>query len=121
MCVVVVGGVGEGGAGRRERANERGGGAWGQSARRNAALHAMRQVMHHAALYAAHHVPPEAVRVGEALRVCALLLLDERPQLLGHHLRRLVHLARVRVSIRVRVRVRVRATICAALCIYGGG
>ena len=54
----------------------------------------MHQVMHHAAPYATHHVPPEAVRVGEALRVCALLLLDEHTQLLGHHLRRLVHLAR---------------------------
>ena len=39
--------------------------------------------MHHAAPYATHHVPPEAVRVGEALRVCALLLLDEVSQALN--------------------------------------
>ena len=82
---------------------ERGGGSKGSGEERhtrnaqgsapgNDVPQAMNQVMHHGALYVTHHVPPEAVRVGEALRVCALLLLNEHAQLLGHHLRRRVHL-----------------------------
>ena len=86
---------------------------------RQAATHVMHQplhnAMHPAALYVAfpnpnpdpnpnpspHHMPPEAVGVGEALRVCALLLFDEHA-LLG---------VWVRVWIRVRVKVRVRVRV----------